>query len=260
MTRTRTMWLGVLLGALTATACGKAPEETTTTVKHSVESLNAVQQALAFVGLWPSYTCGQPRRETATQLAEKVKERFACATVSTEHDDASDTVVLSFPAPCVVDGKTLEGSARLRFSGGNDRLDTAFDLHGLTVDRVQVPLAVSYGECGDSKTMTVAGAGTLKPGTDFAVDVSVSLLEGPPIFGHTTAVIDGSGSLDGCDGHSEVRFDGIEVEVGGALPQAGTVELKTAAGHSARARFFEGWPTTEVKVSVDGSGEVTLPL
>lgn len=251
--------LGAVLVVLLA-GCGRAPEDAAQTVKHSVATLNAVQRALAFVGLWPSYECGAPRRETAARLAARAQERFACAQVSTEHDDVSDTVVVAFPGGCVVDGKALDGVARLRVSGGDDRHDVAFDLSGLTVDDAVVPLVVRYGQCGDSHAVRVAGAGTLSPGTDFAVDVTVTLYQGPWLFGHTTAVVDGFGELDTAAGVVALRFDGVVFEVGGALPQAGTVELDTADGHSMTARFADGWPVGEVTLSIDGGGEVPVPL
>lgn len=252
-------WLGAVLVVLLA-GCGRAPDDAAQTVRHSVASLNAVQRALAFAGLWPSYECGAPRRETAARLAGRARERFACAQVSTEYDDASDTVVVAFPGGCVVDGRTLDGVARLRVSGGDDRLDVAFDLSGLTVDGGAVPLVVAYGECGDARSMRVAGAGTLAPGAGFALDVTVTVYAGPWLFGHSTVVLDGEGELDTAAGVDQVRFEDVELEVGGALPQAGTIEFRTSSGHAMKARFVDGWPAGQVKLSIDGGGEVPVPL
>jgi hypothetical protein len=150
--------------------------------------------------------------------------------------------------------------ARLRVSGGEERLDVAVDLSGLAVDGSSVPLVVSYGECGDARSVRVAGAGTLAPDVSFAVDVTVTLYAKPWLLGSTTAVVNGLGVLDTPEGADELRFHGVVLEVGAALPQAGTVEFRTADGHAMTARFVDGWPTHEVKLSIDGGGEVAVPL
>src|SRR5439155_1144283 len=81
------------------------------------------ERVLAFLGLMPSYVCGQPQRDASLQFADDLRDRIGCGEISTEHDDSSDSVVVAFPDACAVAQRHFTGEARVRYSAGDDRED-----------------------------------------------------------------------------------------------------------------------------------------
>ncbi len=251
----------LMLSAVVVLAgCGQDPKAATQSVKKSVDTLNLAEQALHFVGLWPSYTCGDPAEVSAAQVAEHVKERIGCGVVATEHDGTSDSVVLSFPEACEVNGKALTGKARLKFSQGDDRVDARFDLEELKVDGAPVPLSVSVNQCGDQLTYQVQGSGTFDHGHVFALDLTATVRAGIPLIGHDDLILDGAGELDLDQGQDAVRFEQVQMELGDPLPKHGALEIDTADGHKVRAIFVDSWPLSHAKVTVDEEQPVDVPL
>ncbi len=250
----------VLCSVVVLAGCGTDPKDSADSVKKSVDSLNAVEKALHFIGLWPSYECGDAAPVSAAKVAEHLKEKVGCGVVSTEHDDTSDSVVLTFNDTCEVDGKKLTGKARLRFSQGDERVDAKFDLHELKVDGLEIPFAVSVNQCGDQMAYQVQGSGTLDHGHPFAIDLTATVRAGIPLIGHDDLILDGAGEVDLDHGKDAVTFDQVQMELGDPLPKHGNLSIETGDGHKVTAKFVDSWPVSHAEVVVDEGKKVDVPL
>ncbi|MFT3836422.1 MAG: hypothetical protein QM723_05435 [Myxococcaceae bacterium] len=257
----KTKRVAVLSAVILLSACGSDPKAGADGVKKSVDSLNAVEKALHFIGLWPSYECGDAAPVAAANVASHLRERVGCGIVTTESDDSSSSVVLSFPDDsCYVDGKKLTGKARLRFSQGDDRLDARFDLNELKVDGDAIPLAVSVGECGDMMTYSIQGSAKIDHDHTFALDLTTQLRAGIPLIGHDDLVLDGFGELDNPHSKDQVAFEQVKMELGEPIPNDGQLKIDTEDGHHISARFFDGWPVGGAEVQVDQGDKTKIPL
>jgi hypothetical protein len=256
----KTKRVAVLAAVILMAGCAADPKSEADGVKKSVDSLNAVEKALHFIGLWPSYECGEAAPVAAANVAKNLRERIGCGVVTEESDDSSSSVLLSFPDTCYVDGKKLTGKARLRFSQGDDRLDARFDLNELRVDGDPIPLAVSVGECGDMMTWAVQGSARIDKDHTFALDLTTQLRAGIPLIGHDDLVLDGVGELDNPHTKDQVTFEKVKMEVGSPIPNAGNLKIDTEDGHHITARFFDGWPVGGAEVQVDQGDKTKIPL
>jgi hypothetical protein len=252
--------IAVLTAVILMSGCASDPKDEADGVKKSVDSLNAVEKALHFIGLWPSYTCGDPAPVAEAAVAKNLRERIACGVVTEENDDTSSSVLLSFPNDCYVDGKKLTGQARLRFSEGDDRTDARFDLNELKVDGQPIPLAVSVSECGDMMTYAVQGSARIDKDHTFALDLTTQLRAGIPLIGHDDLVLDGFGELDNPHTKDQVTFEKVKMEVGDPIPSDGNLKIDTEDGHHITARFFDGWPVGGAEVQVDQGDKTKIPL
>lgn len=221
------------------------------------------REVLELLGLWPVYECGEPRGTFVGQVADGFALDHPCASVSTTSGSAVDSVLLSFPpAGCDVDGLMLSGDATLLYSGGTDRLDLEVDLHALALDGAVLPWTVGYGACGDEERIWAVGEGTVPgdPSYTFAVDLTVAMQAGFPVFGSDTLVLDGDVQLDGPRGVYTGTFTALEIDVGDYLPRAGSLRLTHDSGTTVRAVFSRNLLYGQVTLYINDHDPVTIPL
>lgn len=221
------------------------------------------REVLELLGLWPVYECGEPRSTFVGGVVDGFALDHPCASVSTTSGSAMDSVLLSFPpAGCDVDGLMLSGVASLLYSGGTDRLDLEVDLTALQLDGEALRWTVGYGVCGDEERVWAVGEGTVpgEPTYTFAVDLTVALQAGFPIFGSDTLVLDGEVVLDGPRGVYTGTFTALEIDVGDYLPRAGTLRLTHDSGTTVRAVFSRNLIYGQVTFYINDHDPVTIPL
>jgi hypothetical protein len=234
-----------------------------------VDSASAVadqgSEVLELLGLWPVYECSEPRTTFVGQVADGFSVDHPCVSVSASSGSATDSVTVSFPpAGCDVEGLVLSGDATLVYSGGTDRLDLEVDLNALTVDGAALPWTVGYGVCGDEDRVWGVGGGTV-PGHEaytFAVDLTVALQGGFPVFGSDTLLLNGDVELDGTGGQGLYTgtFTALEMDVGDYLPRAGSFRFSHDSGTTVRAVFSRNLVYGQVTLYINDHDPVTIPL
>ena len=108
----------------------------------------------------------------------------------------------------------------------------------------------------------VQGDGTLPthPDYTFALDLTVSLLAGVPIFGSDTLVLNGTAAVTGASGTDTVTCQALEFEVGSYVPSSGAVIVTTSGGTTIRVEFSENFLTGQAEVTIDDHDPVMIPL
>lgn len=221
--------------------------------------------ALELLGIFPVYTCGEARSAWIAELAADVEAQYGCVTATpATRGETADAVVLTFDgAGCTVRGHTVSGSAEFLFTSGDDRFEVFADLRALQVDGFALQTKVGYGVCGDETRYWAESAGGV-PDNDthqYALDAQLRQREGMPIFGSTTSIVDGDGSVTGPAGTDTLVVTALEYSHGEKFPRTGQVELTTAGGHRYRATFKEVfWDFGEAEVQIDGKTPVRIPL
>jgi hypothetical protein len=234
-------------------------------VERAVAASHLARGALEALGILPVYTCGEPRRSFVSEAAAGVHTRYACATATVEPRDAvTDSVVLRFDeGGCEVHGLRFTGQAAFLYRGGEDLMEVAADLRGLTVDGHSVQAEVGYGTCGDETRVFVDVEGGVpgREGYTFHIDGRVGMRGGVPVIGGSELVLDGPGELKGPDGTDRLTLTSLLYDVGQYLPKQGTAVLETSDGHRVEARFEEVlWRVGKVEVTIDDKEPVTVPL
>ncbi len=237
--------------------------------RELVDAASAVadqgREVLELLGLWPVYECGEPRSTFVGQVADGFSVDHPCASVSTTSSSAVDSVFLSFPpAGCDVDGLVLSGDATLLYSEGTDRMDLEVDLRDLQLDDATLPWTVGYGVCGDEERVWAQGSGTVPghPAYTYAVDLTVALQGGIPVFGTDTLLLNGDVELDGPQGSGLYTgtFTALEIDVGDYLPRAGSFTLTHDSGTTVRAVFSRNLVYGQVTLYINDHDPVTIPL
>ncbi|MCP3138740.1 hypothetical protein [Pyxidicoccus xibeiensis] len=261
----------VSLTAVLAAACGaeKPTQEEVDAARAKVESAVAAAHlargALEVLGVFPVYTCGEPRRSFVGRAAEGVHAKYACATATVETmDSVTDAVVLTFDQRgCEIHGLRFTGQVAFQYRGGEDLMEVHADLRGLAVDGHTLQAEVGYGTCGDETRLfaEVEGGVPGRAGHTFHIDGRVGLRGGVPVIGGSELVLDGPGELKGPEGTDRLTLTSLLYDVGQYLPKEGTAVLETADGHRMEARFQEVlWRVGKVEVTIDDKEPVTVPI
>lgn len=221
-----------------------------------------VRAALELLGVFPEYTCGEPRRTFVGRAVSELTAQVACVTASAEAEGGEANLVrLHFAPGCQVNGHVVEGDAVFRYSGGESRMDLEAELQGLWVDGERLTARAGYGTCSDEKRVWAGAAGALVDGTSYRLDVRVALREGLPLIGHQTLILDGAGGLRRAAGVDGLTVTALEYEVGAYAPKSGAISVFTAAGQQVDIRFTPVlWRAGKVSVAIDGKAPVTVPL
>lgn len=239
-------------------------EDATASVEAALEASHQVRSALELLGVLPSYTCGEPVRVFALRTSLAL-QRYGCASAALESGGPTAAgVVVRFAPGCQVQGRTVEGEARLSLRVGDAREELEVDLRGLSIDGEALRVRAGYGTCGDEQRVWAEAEGALPRRADvgYRVDMQVGVRSSSlPLIGGTTLILDGQAELHRGPGVDLVAFEALEYEVGGYLPKSGALEVKTADGHQVRARFSGiFWKLGKAEVSVDGGPEVAVPI
>jgi hypothetical protein len=238
--------------------------EAKTLVLLSMDALQQVHAALDLLGIIPVYECGESRATFVGDIVPQLQSQLGCAQITTSAQADSDSVILSFPQEgCDVGDHTLSGQVVFTYSGGEDRMDLVLNATGLNIDGDAVQVSGGYSTCGDQESYFVSVAGALpgQSGATFALDASVTVQEGFPIFGSPTLIFDGVGQLNTNAGTTQLTLDNVEYQPGDIIPQSGVVTLDTASGHSIVATFVTNSSFFQsISVAIDDRDLVTIPL
>jgi len=227
---------------------------------RALDLVDLARKAFDLLDLAPRTTCGEPRASFAARVADGIRLRHPCATVTVASGPTSDAVTATFPAPgCAVRGHTVAGDAVFTFSGGTDRMVLAADLRGLQVDGQALNTQLGYETCGSQTTYSATTDGALGGGRTGHLDAAVAVRNGLPVIGDTVLVIDASGQVvDGSDVDS-VTAEGLEYAIGERYPRAGSVTI-LSSGHALEITFAREACMGRVTVRVDRRLPVTVPL
>jgi hypothetical protein len=232
--------------------------------RAGIDLAERARQALELLGLLPTYECGEPRATFLGRAVAGLEAEVACATVSTEALSAEeDAVRIEFAAEgCQARGVSLSGPAVFAYSGGTDRFSLEADLSALEVGGQPLSMRAGYGTCGDQKNFWAAGQGDLPglAGASFALDVTVGLRGGVPVFGGTSLLLSGSAELTTAAGTDLVELEGLEYELGDVLPGEGLMRIATAGGTHIAIRFSSGFLLGEVEITIDEHDPVSVPV
>lgn len=256
-----------LIGSVALSACGTpasvAASEELERADDAVTALDRSRQALQWLGILPSYECGEDERFFVGRLVESLNAEAGCVAVADEPDDAHDRATVSFGEGCVVRGRRLSGELAIVVSGGDDRKRVELDLSSVAVDGESIPVQVSYGTCGDEDQYAARVSGTLSqsPKRTFALDLTVASQEGVVLIGDNTLVLKGHGELVHPEGADRVSFDSLSYEMGDVLPKDGEVLVETSKEKHVRVRFEEKfWRLGLAEVKVNDDEPVVIPV
>ncbi len=254
----------LLLSLALAAACGPAEPPTQEQVDAARSRLSdalvtaeRAKTALEILGILPTYTCGERRSSFIAGAVESVQASVGCAQVSTAAEGANaDAVLIAFPQGCTARGHTLNGTLRVVYNGGEDRMDVSADAQELLVDGAPLRTQLEYGTCGDERYVrAVTSTGTA------SLDVRLKLREGLPILGGTTLILDGTGESTRPAGTDRVTSTALEYEVGDLFPRSGELLVEAAGSTRVRAKFSPAlFMLGKVELQVDDHAPVTVPL
>lgn len=220
------------------------------------------RDALELLGIWPVYTCEEPRATFVGEVASQFALDHPCATVSASALGAeADAVLLSFPqAGCEVEGHTLSGDATLLYAGSLDGLELTADLAELAVDGHQLQTELGYRQCGDEDAVWVQSEGLVPGHADlsFTLDLTLRLQAGLPVFGADTLILDGTATLTSGAGTDLLTVTALAFDVGDTLPSSGSLRIVTAGGTTVSAVFSSGFLYGEVEVTIDDYDPVRI--
>jgi hypothetical protein len=219
---------------------------------------------LEMLGLLPVYECDEPRATFIGDIVNGFETEVSCATAATESLGAdADAVTLTFPdTGCEVDGRMLAGLAVFSYAGSMDSMALEVDLTGLEVDGEALNATAGYGTCGDEKRFWASGTGSVPgvSGWSYALDVTVGMRAGIPVFGGTSLILNGTVDVENPDGTHQVTFEELEYELGDYLPKEGVLIIETASGRRIQARFSSNFLMGEAEITIDDHDPVTVPV
>lgn len=255
------------LALLVLSACGvedpAAVSEDVEDGKRAVTAIDHAKAALQWIGILPSYECGEEQRHFAGKLLEAANAEAGCVAVADETADSSDRVQVSFGEGCAIGKKSLSGNLGIVTSGGDDRKRVELDLTQLRIDGEAIPVSVTYGTCGDEDRYSATVSGTLSdsPRRTFRMDLTVANQEGIVLIGDNTLVLRGGGEVEHPDGTDRVSFDGLSYEIGDVLPKDGAVNVQTSRGKHVKVRFeVKFWHLGMAEICVNDDQPITVPI
>lgn len=247
------------------TACGNTQdEEAVGEVKETASVGTIAVSALQFIGILPSYECGESRRNFVARLTEGLNQKLGCTTVASVNEgDLADSFELQFGEGCHLGEKELRGVLRGTVAGGEDRTSVAVDLKDLLVGSEAIPASAAYETCGDEDRYSAFVEAKLSPERTARLDLTVANREGIFLIGQNTLVLQGSGQISHPAGVDEVRFEHLTYEIGQLMPWDGSLTVDTSDGRHVQAAFDSKdcpYRTGHLTVAVDDHKPVKIPV
>ncbi len=254
--------LALLLVGCGGTASKEEIAEGEDKVHGALQTVNRGRTLLEILGILPSYTCGEPRRDFVGRLAENVSKNLGCAQVATSaQSDFADAVTVTFPAGCKLGDHELGGELALLYSGGIDRFDASIDFSTMTIDGELVPANGGYQTCGDQSQYWGHATGTLVR-NPFLIDFKLTKVDGIMLLGQSTLYLDGRAAIETQRGTDEAVFRELTYKAGDKSPSGGELVIAWPE-HQLVARFYEAsgiFSTGQLELIVDDKDPVKLPI
>lgn len=248
-------------------ACGgieeRAAAEDVERGQHAVAAVDDARAVLEWIGILPSYECGEEKRFFAARIVEKLSADHGCVSIKDEPTATTDRATVTLTEECVIGEKHVTGNIGVSIAGGDDRKRVELDLTQLRVGGDPINARVSYGSCGDEDRYGAQVSGTLSdsPKRTFRLDLTVANQDGIFLIGDNTLVLKGGGEVEHPDGVDRVSFDGLSYEIGDVLPKEGGLLVETSAGKRVGVRFEERfWRLGVAEIKVNGDEPVVVPV
>lgn len=257
-----------VLVSLTLTACAdaKSDKEAVDEVKETASVGSYAVSALQFVGILPSFECGESRRHFVARLTEGLNQQLGCTTVaSVSEGDVADQFRLQFGDGCHLGDKELRGELVGLVAGGDDRSTLSLDLNGVHVGNDSIPASAGYETCGDENRYSVFVEATLseEPRRTAHLDLKVAKRDGIFLIGQDTFIVDGAGTVDHPAGSDRVTFDHLTYEMKQLMPWDGSLRVDTSGGELVKATFDSKdapYRTGHLTVQVNDRKPVRVPV
>ena len=233
---------------------------------HATQAGKAIIDTAQFLGLVPSYTCGEPAKSELSDAIPVMQANLGpCAQAAPgPSTDTTDSELLSFPAPgCDVFGATWTGQITATASGGDSRDALAFDFTGMRINGAPVDAKIGRVDCGDLTTWDLAVT-TRVPATsktqelDLGYHGTVVDRPGLAFIGTDYFILEGPADITYGGKTLHVTFKQLWWEAGLDLPHKGELDYTNAHGHEVAIKFDPD--ASEMQVSIDGGKFAPMPM